>query len=326
MSNREERVKRICTGLRTGLAAAVVMVFFGNFSVQAAFSPPRPLDLVVWLQADGAVTKDGSNLVSSWSDASGNGNTATAIAAKPLWVASQINGKPVIRFTANTGANSTLLQTPSGVVPQGLGFSVFVVAKYSSVTAGTNSFGISNGTYDPSGASTLLSIKDDGTGLKNNVHMSYGVGAQGDLFLGSADTNFHRQAMVWQGSTSSPNYPSSWVFWVDDANVSQNVPSNGSGTFPWICATTGPADIGGQDNTGVLSSSAVDIAEVLVYANNLSTTDQATINNYFKEKYWNIITITADVNGDNVVNFKDIQLFAANWLKCSDPARPTQCQ
>lgn len=59
---------------------------------------PRDLPgCVLWLRSDLGVTKDGSNNVTQWADQSGQGNHA-APGTAPLYVASGVNGKPVIRF------------------------------------------------------------------------------------------------------------------------------------------------------------------------------------------------------------------------------------
>lgn len=56
------------------------------------------------------ITKDGSDLVSSWTDGTEDGTAAGA--DRPTWVDAQLNGKPVIRFTGseflNFGASSPL--------------------------------------------------------------------------------------------------------------------------------------------------------------------------------------------------------------------------
>lgn len=86
-------------------------------------------------EADSGVTKDGSNRVSQWDDLSGLGRhvvQATA-ADKPLWVANQLNGLPVIRFAA---ANTELLQS-SAFTAETQPNTIFVVCKGASATAQT---------------------------------------------------------------------------------------------------------------------------------------------------------------------------------------------
>jgi len=68
-------------------------------------------DLIFWVRADSGVTKDGSDLVSSWTNlAPGGGEvTQSATERQPLWVSNGINGKPVLRFNGT----STAMETPN---------------------------------------------------------------------------------------------------------------------------------------------------------------------------------------------------------------------
>jgi hypothetical protein len=81
------------------------VVRFGGF---------EPIDIsgcVLWLRSDLGITKDGADKVSAWADQSGNGNDVTQAAgdSQPLWVASQLNGYPSIRFD---GANDAMVTAP----------------------------------------------------------------------------------------------------------------------------------------------------------------------------------------------------------------------
>lgn len=63
----------------------------------------------LWVMADGQVVKNGSNLVSSWIDQSGNGNSLNQNGSgqQPLWVDSValINNKPAFRFDGSDFLN-----------------------------------------------------------------------------------------------------------------------------------------------------------------------------------------------------------------------------
>jgi hypothetical protein len=73
---------------------------------------PRPK---MWLDA-ASVVKDGSNLVSEWTDKSGNlySPVQTTAINKPTWVDGVLNGLPVLRFSSS---HNLKFQYPS-VIPQ----------------------------------------------------------------------------------------------------------------------------------------------------------------------------------------------------------------
>lgn len=90
----------------------------------AAFSPTLIAGLELWLDSGVGITKDGSDLVSTWADQSGNGNDAAQATGtnQPLWVDSVLNSRPAIRFDGSDNflriANSVTVGT------------LFVVSKY----------------------------------------------------------------------------------------------------------------------------------------------------------------------------------------------------
>lgn len=97
----------------------------------AAWSPAElGASLVTWLDASRSVAVDASNLVSSWGDVSGSGNTATATGtARPTRMAATLNGHDVITFN---GTSTFLTIASSASTSWGTGdYSVFVVARYS---------------------------------------------------------------------------------------------------------------------------------------------------------------------------------------------------
>jgi hypothetical protein len=96
-----------------GLGAAQVQSF------------PSIAGLAARYRAD-TLTKDGSNLVSPWTDISGNGRDLTEATNKPLWVASQVNGQPIVRFD---GVNDKL---KSGAFSIAGPHTLAMVFKYSS--------------------------------------------------------------------------------------------------------------------------------------------------------------------------------------------------
>ena len=74
------------------------MIGFGLGSSFGAFSPLSISGCVEWLKADSLSLSD-SDPVSSWTDSSGNSNTATAtLTSRPLYRTGIINSLPVLRF------------------------------------------------------------------------------------------------------------------------------------------------------------------------------------------------------------------------------------
>lgn len=72
--------------------------------VPTAFSPTDIPGCVLWLRSDLGITKDGSNIVSSWADQSGNGNDFTIPGTNtgPLWLENQLNGYASLSFDGIT--------------------------------------------------------------------------------------------------------------------------------------------------------------------------------------------------------------------------------
>lgn len=76
----------------------------GGWRVSTAQSIWTPADIsVLWLRADLGITKDGSNILSSWKDQGPSGVNYTAFGT-PTWIAAQVGGKPIVRFNGSTDA------------------------------------------------------------------------------------------------------------------------------------------------------------------------------------------------------------------------------
>lgn len=89
-----------------------------------AWKPTDVAGCKLWLKADAGITKDGSDYVSAWADQSGNGNDASQGTGtnQPLWVDTQLNGKPVIRFD---GINDYLKSVLNASITQPM--TVFII-------------------------------------------------------------------------------------------------------------------------------------------------------------------------------------------------------
>jgi hypothetical protein len=80
--------------------------FFAGNAGPSIQSPMDISGLVLWLDADAThVTKDASNRVSAWNDATGTSNNTVAQnvkpstgARRPVWIPDAINSRPALRF------------------------------------------------------------------------------------------------------------------------------------------------------------------------------------------------------------------------------------
>jgi autotransporter-associated beta strand protein len=91
-------------------ASTSILAFWGNPAATATAAPNSLSGLSLWLKAD-AITglTDGATLT-TWNDSSTNARNATVLAGTPTFETSELNGQPVVRFSAN---GETSLQFPS---------------------------------------------------------------------------------------------------------------------------------------------------------------------------------------------------------------------
>lgn len=100
----------------------------------SGFLPSQLAGLVAWYKADSLTANDG-DLIATWADQSGNGNTLTQAtdAAKPVYKVNVQNGQPVLRFD---GVDDWMTTTASFAGETGL--EVFCVG----ARTGTPAFGM----------------------------------------------------------------------------------------------------------------------------------------------------------------------------------------
>lgn len=103
--------------------------------------PPR-----LWLQAVSCAAVGNGAAVANWGDSSGNGYTASQATGgkQPTYIASGINGRPVLRFAGAQGISTTSSCAVTANAHTG-----FMVLKWSAFTAGTqaNAFDWSSGNH-----------------------------------------------------------------------------------------------------------------------------------------------------------------------------------
>ena len=244
----------------------------GVISTESAYPVNAPTDLAncaLWLDANNtaSITKDGSNKVSAWNDLSGNVRHAVQNTAdyQPLWVASGLNSKPVLRFD---GSNDCLTNNAVTGLDILTGATVFVVGKSSTVAVGSFfSFsqrimmldgGLNNNTLttsvlnnDTSLASFSITIAQTTNQIMVSRYDGTGVGNAGRLkiYMNGTDTS---------GTYSGVDVATS-LWYITYYNI-------GKGYVDWHYLTG-------------------DIAEIIIYSAALTDTQRKSVELYLAYKY-----------------------------------------
>lgn len=242
----------------------------------APFDPKSITGLTVWLKADAGITKDGSNLVSDWTDQSGNGNNFSQSSAgnKPTYTASAQNGLPAITFDGSSDYMTTAANVTLGT------YSIFVVASRA-VWANLTNGGIWGHNFATNGlAGRACGVVGSAFNFwQNNELFSVGNGygnSQTPYAVGPAGTlanNSYNLIAAGNGSANSfiRLNKASVVRAVTNATVTSSSTRMSLGT--WYLA--GSSDFWNGK-----------IAEVLIYNSVLSSSDITKVENYLTLK-WN---------------------------------------
>ena len=237
-------------------------------------------NLKLWLRSDLAVTS-ASSAVSTWGDVSGLGNDATqsTSANQPTLVSNSMNGNPVIRFN---GTNSKLtLPTSATLGIQGNPYEMFVVAKSSS--------------------SNVQFLIAGGANEQFEYHLN-GVGARfipitsSYIDEGTATAYTDGNAHIFSARASSSG-GAVRVDGIDGGTSSANILSSNSGALQLGVRSDGTYYFNG------------DIAEVILYNTNLSTSDRSTVEHYLANRYGitssalpvELTSFSADLREQNVM-------------------------
>lgn len=226
--------------------------------------PCQLVGCALWLRADIAVTKDGSNKISVWGDGSGRGNAASQSNPtwQPTWVAAGWpNGQPAVQFT---GATPTWFTTPS----ISLGSQTLILAMKMSGTAG---YILAHNTSDPNNESWLY-----GTSRGPSCMVGRGgVYAQKDKGAGWAVDNTPRIVSMVFGGTAS-----SLAMYIN--GVAQTLTDTSTGD-PGGSVSSGPIAIGANIVGGGPSTGL--IAEVAVFSRSLPAIERQRVERYMGARY-----------------------------------------
>jgi len=241
------------------LTTQTLNVSGGTVTVSSGGGMPSGLQL--WLDASD-IDADGNpdslsngDLISVWSDKSGNGNDADDLQSDPSYVASGPNGAPVVNFD-----NGDRLATTASFDDTNLpdGYTILGVSRYAG------------------GGSTNRVISSRNRNWLFGHHGSrderwYANGWIHDT--GDANTNWH----LYAGTMADGNNPGAW-FW-KDSNLLTSNDQGGHDT------DHEPARIqlNGYNGNSELSNS--EIAELLIFNGVLSDDDLNNIGGYLADKY-----------------------------------------
>lgn len=223
-----------------------------------SFRPTDIAGLEFWVRSDLGVTKDGSDLVSSWADQSGNvGRDAVMATAanQPLWVSGLVNGHAGIRFD---GTNDRLVTADFAVAQP---FHSFMIFRLLATTTGQRFFYTDNDANDGQPThmqvvATTPSISIRGNGNGHAV-----------VPLPGGTSTFHLVQGIHRGNTSR--------LAVNDGALQAN--ANNLGTL----AMDGLAI--GSGNTANFTN--CEFAEVIVYNAEITGADLTKLMSYFQSRY-----------------------------------------
>lgn len=217
----------------------------------SVFRPTDLAGLMLWLDATAISGLVDGDPVATWSDLSGNGNHATQATAglRPLYKTSILNGRPVVRFD---GAGDYLAVFFTLAQPE----AIFLVGQWRAPSDGQTLF-------DGNGANTMRV-------LANGVTPVYRMLASGGDFTTSTPVTtgtFQVIYALFSGSSSALRINGG----------SADVGNAGFGAGGGIV-------LGALGDPGSLSS-AVDLAEVILYNREPSNAERQRVERYLSRKY-----------------------------------------
>lgn len=227
------------------------------------FAPTAITGLKMWFDAGRITGLNDGDTIATWSDASGNGRHATS-AAGPTYKANIINGLPVARFN---GSNQYLATTttPSLAQPN----TVFVVGKLSNAWTGDGAM------FD---STTALGQFFEIYPLDTKAYQMYaGFG------VNSATTKTSKAFRIFE---------------VTFAGASSSVIVDGATVVTGNSGSSGIAGlrIGSRGNNSKWLNG--DIAEIMVFNANVSSSNRALIRAYLYQKYARGLRLVCD--GDSL--------------------------
>jgi alpha-tubulin suppressor-like RCC1 family protein len=250
-----------------------------------ATGPSLPTDgLKLWLRGDFGVVKDANNMVSTWTDESGNLNNATqpTTGLQPTLVSNAMNAQPVLRFDGQ----GRLLGVP-GFLSSATAAEGFVVTRASSEFPANGGGVWSFGWNNPCGCGNGNRYPND----------------QGQILDDFASANMYSSGIIGAARLDEPhvyNVVSSSTEWTSRINGNvQFTTTNNTVAF-----SPGPA-IGASGWQPFYDRNYFtgDIAEVLVFDHPLTQAERDAVFSYLHDKYG-----LGDSDGDGLPDWKEREI------------------
>ena len=241
---------RLMRAIAIGFFMAVV---WGACAASEAWAIPTS-NLELWLNADNVAGANGST-VSTWTDASGNGNDAVdysgPASTHPTLQTGLYSGHNALRFTNATALRNNTIASLNDMT-------VFAVYKWNSLS--NQNWYLSFGSYDP----------------------EFGVGSQ-STHLSVYDTSYQQYNALAQ--TTDHLYRSMFV----RSGGNQNTFTLEDGSTQTLAfaysATAGSYQLASQQFGAINGTANIDLAELIVYNGTLSLQDQQAVLSYLAFKF-----------------------------------------
>lgn len=231
-------------------------------ALETFFHPGDPGGLVGWYDAAALTGLSDADSVTTWPDASGNGNDVTqgTAANKPTYQTNELNGRPVVRFD---GTDDRLkVDFLNGLTGLDEGTLIAVLKQ------------------TPSGSRYAATFSNDGLYIATNASSHYLAACAGNVGYSQ-----HRLASVVSTWTLVSNVTDMGLasteakLWVGGTpGDTRDLDSNNTGTFPVASFFLGCSYI----ETAFFNG---DIAEVLIYDHALSDDDREAVEAYLTAKW-----------------------------------------
>jgi hypothetical protein len=231
--------------------------FPGAPSFVAAFAPTDVSNLSAWFKADSLALSDGAS-VATWSDSSGNNNTATSALTAAVYKTNIVNGKPIVRFAGDSAYVLSTTLTPTSVT-------AFVVYRRTGVTQSTCFLSTVNGSTGATGWALGIA---DGTA---NIPKWYVVAATQE----GTECPLNTAQIITASSSAGTGVLYQGGTEVATGSAQNPIQYDVQTTIGALTVNEGP----------VAQLMSGDLAEVIVYGKLLTTTERGQVNDYLTSKY-----------------------------------------